>query len=145
MKGTHEIGKDPPDQNEDLPLAKPVRKARQAVPVLLSMDQILGIFNNGEFLPEVIAKMAELQRKMAEHRAVHSGKAKGSFTLQIAFEQNKMGDVSMTAVCETKAPKTPPSSAVAYVTDDGLLTLYSPMLAQMQVRDTFDPETGEIR
>ena len=132
----------PPDA---LPLPKATRKPRQPVPVLRSMDQILGIFNNGEFLPEVIEKMAELQRKMAEFRAMHSGKAKGTFTIQIAFEQNKMGDVSMVAVCETKAPKAPPSSAVAYVTDDGLLTLYSPMLTQMQVRDTFDPETGEIR
>ena len=128
-----------------LPIDAPKRKPRAPVPVLRSMDQILGIFNNGEFLPEVIEKMAELQRKMAEHRATHSGKAKGTFTIQIAFEQNKMGDVSMTAVCETKAPKTPPSSAVAYVTDEGLLTIYSPMMSMMQVRDTFDPETGEIR
>jgi hypothetical protein len=132
----------PPDA---LPIHAPKRKPKAPVPALRSMDQILGIFNNGEFLPEVIAKMAALQIAMAEHRAAHNGKAKGSFTLQIAFEQNKMGDVSMTAVCETKAPKTPPSSAVAYVTDEGLLTLYSPMMAMMQVRDTFDPETGEIR
>lgn len=138
------LAKDEPPADA-LPLPKPARKPRQPVPVLRSMDQILGIFNNGEFLPEVIEKMAELQRKMAEFRAAHSGKAKGTFTISIAFEQNKMGDVSMVAVCETKAPKAPPSSAVAYVTDEGLLTLYSPMLAQMQVRDTFDPDTGEIR
>lgn len=139
------LAKDDTPPEGGLPLPPTKRKPRPAVPVLRSMDQILGIFNNGEFLPEVIEKMAELQRKMAEHRATHSGKAKGSFTLQIAFEQNKMGDVSMTAVCETKAPKTPPSSAVAYVTDEGLLTIYSPMMSMMQVRDTFDPETGEIR
>lgn len=139
------LAKDEPPADAGLPLPKPKRRPPQPMPVLRTMDQILGIFNNGEFLPECIEKMAELQRKMAEFRAAHKGKAKGTFTLQISFEQNKMGDVSMVAVCETKAPKAPPSSAVAYVTDDGLLTLYSPMLAQMQVRDTFDPETGEIR
>lgn len=135
-----------PEDPEALPIPTPPRARKSPpVPALRTMDQILGIFNNGEFLPEVIDKMATLQKQMAEFRAIHKGKAKGSFTLQIAFEQNKMGDVSMTAVCETKAPKLPPSTAVAYVTDEGLLTLYSPMLAQMQVRDTFDPETGEIR
>lgn len=139
-----QLAKDEPPA-DGLPLPATKRRAKQAVPVLRSMDQILGIFNNGEFLPEVIEKMAHLQRDMADFRAAHKGKAKGTFSIQIAFEQNKMGDVSMTAVCETKAPKAPPSSAVAYVTEDGLLTLYSPMLAQMQVRDTFDPETGEIR
>lgn len=139
------LAKDDTPPESGLPLPPTKRKPRQPIPALRTMDQILGIFNNGEFLPEVIEKMAELQRKMAEYRAVHSGKAKGTFTIQIAFEQNKMGDVTMVAVCETKAPKAPPSSAVAYVTEDGLLTLYSPMLAQMQVRDTFDPETGEIR
>lgn len=126
-------------------LPAPKHKRRAAVKVLRSLDQIFGIFEGGDYLPEVIDKAAELHRKMMEHRETHRGKTRGSFTLTINYDLGKHGDVSMTSTCEIKPPKAPPSSAVAFITDEGHLTLFSPMLAQMEVRDTFDPETGEIR
>lgn len=124
------------------------RRAAPAPPVLRTLDQIFGIFNNGEYLPEILAKFSELQTAMLEHKEQFpSLKAKASITIQVSLEMTAHQDVSMTSNCEIKRPKGPPSMAVAYVTDQGELTLYSPMLRQMHggVRDAFDPTTGEIR
>ena len=88
---------------------------------LRSLDQILNLFDGGEFLTEVM-----------------DGYALG-----------KSGDVAMAAKAEFKGQKKPASTASAYINDKGELTLYSPFLARMHqpVRDVtpHDPETGEVR
>ncbi len=70
-------------------------------------------------------------------------------TLQVNYALGKSGDVAMGATVTFKAPKKPPSSAAAFIGDDGELTLFSPFMARMHkpVRDVsepYDPETGEI-
>lgn len=130
---------------EGLGLPNPAHKRGPALKVLRSLDQILGIFENGDYQPEVLDKLAELHRKMMDHREQHRGKTRGSFVLTIDYELGKHGDVSMTSTCNIKPPKAPPSSAVAFITDDGDLTLFSPMLRQMEVRDTFDADGNNIR
>lgn len=92
----------------------------------------------------------ELQLALMEHKDQHGTKGcEGSLTIQINYALGKSGDVSMGATRTVKKPKKPASSAGAYMTEDGDLTLYSPLLKQMQrpVRDVtpYDPETGEIR
>jgi hypothetical protein len=69
-------------------------------------------------------------------------------TLKLNYALGKQGDVAMGATVDFKSPKKPPSSAAAFINDKGELTLYSPLLRQMQqpVRDVqdYDPVTGEI-
>lgn len=114
-----------------------------------TIEQILQLFDGGDFLKEVLAGHRELQTDLLDHRAEHGGKTKGSMTLKLGYELGKQGDVAMSATVEFKAPAKPPSSAAAFINDNGELTLYSPLLRRMHepVRDAtnYDSETGEIR
>ncbi|TNF19173.1 MAG: hypothetical protein EP318_15575 [Rhodobacteraceae bacterium] len=117
---------------------------------LRSLEQILALFDGGDFLAEVMDGHRKLQIELLEHSAEHGSKGcDGTMTIKISYALGKSGDVSMGAKAEFKGPKAPPSSATAYINDKGELTLYSPLLARMHqpVRDVtpHDPETGEVR
>lgn len=117
---------------------------------LRSIEQILRLFDGGEFLAEVLEGHKQLQRDLLDHKEEHGTKGcSGSMTLTINYALGKSGDVSMGATVAFKPPKKPPSSAAAFINDDGELTLYSPFMARMHepVRDVtdYDPETGEVR
>ncbi len=73
----------------------------------------------------------------------------GTMTIKLKYGVGNAGDVGMGATVDFVPPSKPPSSAAAYINDAGELTLYNPMMAQMQggIRDVsqHDPETGEVR
>lgn len=115
-----------------------------------TIEQILALFDGGDFLAQLLDGHKQLQLDLLEHKDEHGTKGcQGSMTLQLNYALGKSGDVAMGATVNFKAPKKPPSSAAAFINDDGELTLYSPFMARMHqpVRDAtdFDPETGEIR
>jgi hypothetical protein len=112
-----------------------------------SLDHLLALLDGGNFLAEVIDGTADLQKALLDHRAEHGGKPKGEMVMKVKYELAKSGDVKINGEVEFKRPKAPAASGVAYVDDDGQLTLHSPFLARMKggVRDTFDPDTGEVR
>jgi len=139
-------------------MAKPkpparINKAEPHDPYRLrTLEQILSLFDGGDFLAKVLSGHRELQLDLLEHQAEHGSKGcNGSMTLQVNYALGKSGDVAMGATVTFKPPKKPPSSAAAFINDDGELTLYSPFMARMHqpVRDVndhdFDPETGEVR
>ena len=117
-----------------------------------SIEQLLALFDGGEFLTKVMEGHRDLQTALLDHRADHNGKAKGSMSLQIGYDLGKQGDVMMSATVTFTKPKKPASSAAAFIGDQGELTLYSPMMRRMQpgVRDVsadtdiIDPDTGEV-
>lgn len=115
-----------------------------------SLEQILALFDGGDFLATVMADHKELMTDLIDHKAEHGTKGcKGSMSIQINYDLGKSGDAAMTAKATFTGPKGPPSSAAAFITDQGDLTLYSPLMARMHqpVRDVgeYDPETGEVR
>ena len=115
-----------------------------------TIEQILALFDGGDFLAELLKGHKQLQIDLLEHKAEHGTKdCAGSMTLKLNYALGKSGDVAMGATVDFKAPKKPPSSAAAFINDNGELTLYSPFMARMQkpIRDVpdHDPETGEIR
>ncbi len=115
-----------------------------------TLEQILALFDGGDFLEEVMDGHKKLQIDLLEHKAEHGTKGcGGSMTLQVSYALGKSGDVAMGATVTFKAPKKPPSSAAAFINDNGELTLYSPFMSRMHqpVRDVsdYDPDTGEVR
>jgi hypothetical protein len=117
---------------------------------LRSLEQILSLFDGGDFLTEVMSGHRDLQRDLLDHKDNHGTKGcHGSMTISVNYALGKSGDVAMGARVEFKSPKKPPSSAAAFINDDGELTLYSPFMARMHrpLRDVedIDPETGEVR
>lgn len=115
-----------------------------------SLEQILALFDGGEFLTEIMDGHKKLQIDLLEHNDLHgSKKCQGSMTIKVDYALGKSGDVSMGAAVSFKSPQKPASSAAAYLNDQGELTLYSPFMARMHqpIRDVsdHDHETGEVR
>lgn len=132
---------DDPEQNDVTP-HDPYR--------MTSLEQILTLFDGGEFLAEVMQGHEDLMRDLLDHNAEHGPKGcKGAMQISVGYTVGNAGDVGMSATVTFTSPKKPPSSAAAYIDDAGHLTLYSPMMRRMQtpVRDItpHDPETGEVR
>lgn len=114
------------------------------------IEQLLTLFDGGEFLTQFIADHRDLLQQMQDHNEEYGQKgAKGSFALNVSYELGGAGDLGMSAEASFKGPKKPASKAAAYVDGQGHLTLYSPMMKRMHsgVRDVVphDPETGEVR
>lgn len=130
--------------------APPPKLATQSDPYRMrTLEQILTLFDRGQFLQEVMEGHRDLQKALLDHKAEHGPKGcKGSMTITVNYALGKSGDVSMGASVKFTTPNKPPASAAAFINDDGELTLYSPMLAQMHgaPRDvtSYDPDTGEI-
>lgn len=115
-----------------------------------TIEQILTLFDGGDFLTEVMTGHQGLMQDLLEHADLHGTKGcNGTMNIQLSYAVGNSGDVGMGATVTFKAPKKPPSSASAYINTKGELTLYSPMMARMHrpVRDVsdHDPETGEVR
>ncbi len=114
-----------------------------------TLEQILSLFDGGEFIENLMSDHRKLQTDLLEHHAEHGSKAKGTMTIQVTYNLGRSGDVGMGATATFKSPQKPASSAAAFINDNGELTLYSPMMTRMHggVRDAthYDPETGEIR
>lgn len=114
------------------------------------IEQILSLFDNGEFLKQLMEDHRKLQTDLLDHQETHGSKGcSGSMTITVNYALGKSGDVSMGATSSFKSPKKPASSAAAFINDAGELTLYSPFMRKMHepVRDVtdYDPETGEVR
>lgn len=115
-----------------------------------TLEQILLLFDGGDFLAETMTDHQKLMQDLLDHNAEHGAKGcSGTMTIQLSYAVGNAGDVGMGATVTFKAPKKPASSAGAYINDAGELTLYSPMMKRMHqpIRDVsdHDPETGEIR
>jgi hypothetical protein len=115
-----------------------------------TLEQIIMLFDGGGFMAEIMEGHKKLMQDMLEHHAEHGSKGcKGTMTLQVDYGVGKTQDVGMGATVTFKAPKKPASGGHAYINDNGELTVFSPMMRQMQrpVRDAtdYDPETGEVR
>ncbi|WP_407496797.1 hypothetical protein [Pseudooceanicola sp. MF1-13] len=113
------------------------------------IQQLFTLFNGGEFLSAFMRDHKKMLTDMQDHMEEYSHKnAKGGFTISVSYELNRVGDLTMTANADFKAPKKPSSSAGAYVDADGQMSLMSPMMKRMHggVRDVtpHDPETGEV-
>lgn len=114
------------------------------------IEQLLSLFNGGEFLEEVLQGDQNLRADLIEHLELHGPKGcQGEMTIKISYALGKQFDVVMGATATFKPPKKPASSAAAFIDDKGDLTLYSPLMARMHtpVRDVqdYDPATGEIK
>lgn len=132
-------------------MAKKKQPAEEHDPFAIrGVEQLLTLFDGGEFLAQFIADHRDLLQQMQDHNEEYGHKgAKGSFTLNVSYELGGAGDLGMRAQADFKGPKKPASQAAAYVDGQGQMTLYSPMMKRMHsgVRDVtpHDPETGEVR
>lgn len=114
-----------------------------------TLEQILKLFNGGKFLSQTMDGHKLLMQDLLDHNEEFGPKGcNGSMTITIGYSVGNAGDVGMTAKSNFNGPKAPPSSASAHINNAGELTLYSPMMRQMQqpIRDVTDhDEDGVVR
>lgn len=115
-----------------------------------TIEQLFSLFDNGDFLTDVMTGHRQLQIDMLDHKDLHGTKGcSGSMTITVNYALGKQGDLDMGATVNFKAPKPPPASGAAFIDERGEMTLYSPLMKRMHggVRDVtpHDPETGEVR
>ncbi|ETA54002.1 hypothetical protein [Ponticoccus alexandrii] len=117
---------------------------------LHSLEKLLSVFDAGTFHDSFMRDHRDLLQDLQDHREEYGHKGcKGEFTLRVSYVVRESGDVHMVAERKFKGPQKPASQSSAFINQSGMLTLYNPLLAQMQrpVRDaseTYDAETGEI-
>lgn len=84
-----------------------------------SLDQLLALAGDGEFLGELTDDHRALLSDLRAAAEI-DGKAKGGFTLTVAYTVDRRGTVEMTAEAKMKRPGARRHKALAWVTSDGI-------------------------
>ncbi|MEP5730305.1 MAG: hypothetical protein ABJL67_13165, partial [Sulfitobacter sp.] len=58
-----------------------------------SLEQILSLFDGGQFIADFMSEHAELMQKMLEHAENHRKGAKGSMSITVNYALNASGDL----------------------------------------------------
>lgn len=112
-------------------------------PKLSSLDQLLSLMNNGDFLGEVLAAQKELIANLQDHRTAYMKKAKGSLTLKIDMTLDEQGTLELVGEVKNKTPDAPKAKGVAWTTQEGGITPTNPRQMRMELRTV--SEEPEIR
>lgn len=106
---------------------------------LRSLDQILSMPANGDFLMQFLADHAELITALQNHQMSHGGTAKGGFTIKVDYKLDRTLTMRMEATATFAAPKEPAASAAVWTTADGLLTPQNPKQMTFDLREASAP------
>lgn len=105
---------------------------------LRTIEQVLGLLKQGDYLGEVHADMEKLLQELADFCDAYSATAKGSLSIKLDFTRDRHGQIEIKADHTIKAPKNPTAKAIAWSTVDGALTIANPMQRRMDIRDATD-------
>lgn len=104
-------------------------------PALRSLDQVLSLADNGDYLPELLADHTELIQALKDFANAYGAKATGSFTLKITYKTDQYGALDVAFTHEVKKPKRPGAKAIAWATADGAVTPNNPAQLRFGIRD----------
>lgn len=77
-----------------------------------TLEQIIMLFDGGDFMAEIMEGHKKLMQDMLEHHAQHGSKGcSGTMNLTLNYGVGKAQDVGMGATVTFKAPKKPPPAA----------------------------------
>lgn len=132
---------------EKTPLSQAAMPVQHDPYRMRSLEQILSLLNQGEFLKELMKEHTDLQTQLLEHLDTFGAKGcTGSMTITVNYELQSSGDIAMTGTSNFKGPKRPASRGGGYLDADGNITLMSPMLTRMHqpIRDA-DDHPADVR
>lgn len=102
---------------------------------LRSIDQILGLAEDGMYLPDLLDRVEAANVDMRQFAQDH-GKASVKIKLSIALEIDRLGQVTLTIDDEVTTSKLPKRKTAAWLNGTGGLTAENPAQSRMQIRDT---------
>lgn len=104
-------------------------------PELRSLDQMLSLADNGDYLPDLLSRIEANNVEMRQFSQDFGTAAKGKITLTIDMKLDRFGQMELVIEDKIVGPKPPKHKAVGWITGDGALTTHNPAQARMEVRD----------
>ena len=114
-----------------------------STPSIRSIDQILGLADDGSYLPDLLGRFEEANVDMRQF-AQDYGKAKVSLNLQINLGIDRHGQVTIEIDDKIKTSLPPKRKSVAWLSGDGSLSAENPAQSRMQIR-TAENGARELR
>jgi len=99
-----------------------------------TLDQILAVLDNGNFLSQVLGEHRDLLAELRQHANDFGGLPKADFQIKISYKMDKNGAISVSGQSSFTPPKEPKSSATVWMTEDGSLTSQNPQQMRMDLR-----------
>ncbi|RNF34066.1 hypothetical protein [Paracoccus saliphilus] len=107
-------------------------------PELRSLDQILSLADNGDYLPDLQERIEANNIEMRQFANDFSASAKAKITLTIDMKLDRFGQLELTVDDKIVGPKPPKHKAVAWMTGGGAITTHNPAQSRMEIRDADD-------
>ena len=104
-------------------------------PELRSLDQMLSLADNGDYLPDLLERIEANNIEMRQFAQDFQTSAKGKITITIEMKADRFGQVEMTIEDKIVGPKPPKHKAVGWLTGSGTLTTHNPAQSRMEIRD----------
>lgn len=120
-----------PIHTKEKPMAPPAYNRAE----LRGLDQILSMLDNGDYLPQLITAIEQLNVEMKDFSQTYGCKSKGSLTIKLALTNDRYGQIEMTANHTVTVPKAPAAKAILWTTPDGQMTPSNPNQTRMTIRE----------
>jgi hypothetical protein len=112
---------------------------------LNTVDQILAMPDNGDFLEDFLNQHSDMLIKMQQFQMNNGGKVKGKFTITVDYTLDKQLTMQVAADAKFTLPKKPRATAALWTTEDGKLTPQNPRQPSLfGIRDV-TPEIQPVR
>ena len=102
---------------------------------LRSIDQILGLAEDGQYLPDLLDRVEAANVDMRQFAQDH-GKAQVKIKLELTLEIDRLGQVSLIIDDKITTSQPPKRKTAAWLNGSGGLTAENPAQTRMQIRDT---------
>lgn len=99
-----------------------------------SIDQILGLADDGGYLPDLLSRLESANVDMRQFAQDH-GSSKVTLTLSVTLGIDRHGQVAIVISDKIKTSEQPKSKSVAWLNGTGGLTAENPAQTRMQIRD----------
>lgn len=106
-----------------------------ANPELRSIDQMLSLADNGDYLPDLLDRIQANSVEMRQFASDFAAAAKGKITITIDMKLDRFGQMELVIEDKIVGPKPPKHKAVGWVTGDGSITTHNPAQTRMEIRD----------
>lgn len=104
-------------------------------PELRSLDQMLSLADNGDYLPDLLERIEANNIEMRQFAQDFATAAKGKITITLEMKCDRFGQLEMAIIDKIEGPKPPKHKAVGWLTGSGTLTTHNPAQARMEIRD----------
>lgn len=107
-------------------------------PILRSIDQLLGLADGGDYLPDLLDRIEANNIEMRQHAQDYATAATSSITVKITQKCDRFGQIELVIEDKIVGPKPPKHKAVGWMTGTGGVTTHNPAQSRMEIRDAGD-------